>query len=89
MGLCHGIEHADRPNQYWSIPAWLNRPRDLQKPPVLSFRGAVTIADVTDAVSPAEHVRRVREWAASVWQAYVSQHEFARSWLREALGDRK
>src|SRR4029453_1073717 len=36
MGLCHGIEHADRPNQYWSIPKWLNRPRHLEKPPLLS-----------------------------------------------------
>ena len=30
MGLCHGIEHAARPQTYWAIPAWLNRPHNMR-----------------------------------------------------------
>jgi uncharacterized protein DUF5946 len=89
MGLCHGIEHANRPHQYWSIPAWLNRPRNLVKPPLLQHRGDVTIADVVGSASPEEHAERVRAWANSVWQAYASQQHLARAWLGQALGDKK
>lgn len=89
MGLCHGIEHADRPNTYWAIPAWLNRPRDIPKPPLLKNRGTVTIADLDDAASPEEHASRVRAWAQNVWQAYASQHATARAWLQQAVGEKK
>jgi hypothetical protein len=85
MGLCHGIEHRDRPTSYWSIPAWLNRPRDLQKPPLVGDRGALTIAHLAGVASPEEHAARVREWAECVWEAYASQHAFARGWLAQAL----
>jgi hypothetical protein len=85
MGLCHGLEHADRPQTYWAIPQWLNSPRRLQKPALPSDRGEVTVADVAGASSPEEHARRVRAWADSVWRAYQSQHHLAREWLRAAL----
>jgi hypothetical protein len=89
MGLCHGIEHADRPNTYWATPAWLNRPRDIQKPALVKERGSLTIADVPAGLSPEEHVVRVRAWASRVWHAYASQHAIAREWLAQALAAKK
>lgn len=89
MGLCHGNEHAAQPNSYWAIPAWLNRPRELQKPALVKNRGSLTIADIPAGLPPDEHVVRVRAWAASVWDAYDSQHALARAWLNQALGAKK
>jgi hypothetical protein len=88
MGLCHGLEHADRPKTYWSIPAWLNYPRGLEKPPLLTNRGRLTIADVPRDTSPEEHAVRVRAWAEDVWNAYAPQHALARAWLQQALGEK-
>ena len=88
MGLCHGLEHADRPNSYWAIPAWLNEPRDLEKPQLLPRRGDLTIASLHGAQSPEEYAARVRGWAQSVWRAYDSQQALARTWLHRALGAR-
>jgi hypothetical protein len=85
MGLCHGTEYADRAQTYWAIPAWLNHPRNLQKPPLIADRGALTIADVPPALPPDEHAARVRAWADSVWRAYTSQHAIARAWLAQAI----
>lgn len=39
-----------------------------------SVRGTLTVRDVAAARSPAEHARRVREWAAQVWEAWQSHH---------------
>lgn len=89
MGLCHGIEHADRPNTYWAIPAWLNHPRDILKPSLVANRGAITIADVPGDALPDEHASRVRAWATSVWLAYAPQHALAREWLKQALGEKR
>jgi Family of unknown function (DUF5946) len=85
MGLCHGLEHTNRPQSYWAIPQWLNTPRPVHKPDLPSARGALTLADVRGAPTPEEHGRRVRAWAESVWRAYQSQHHLAREWLKAAL----
>jgi hypothetical protein len=87
MGLCHGNEHADEVQSYWAIATWLNTPRDLIKPELLTKRGTMTIADMRGAASPREHAQRVRAWAADVWIAYASQHASARAWLRQATGE--
>jgi hypothetical protein len=89
MGLCHGIEHADRPTTYWAIPAWLNHPRDIHKPSLLTDRGSATIADVVAGASPEEHASQVRAWAAIVWEAYAPQQAMAREWLNQALREKK
>ena len=89
MGLCHGIEHSGRPGSYWAIPAWLNHPRDLVKPPLINNRGTLTIADVPSGLPPDEHTARVRAWAASVWQAYAAQQQTARGWLNQAMGENR
>jgi uncharacterized protein DUF5946 len=42
---------------------------------VPTHRGDLTIVDVALAASPAEHVERLRAWAASVWAAWSGEHE--------------
>ena len=45
--------------------------------------GAVTVLDVLAAKNPAEHARRAREWAESVWEAWALHHEVVRWWAAE------
>lgn len=91
MGLCHGLEHASDPESYWSIPFWLDGPAplELQKPPIVTARGELTVAHVHGPMDPAEYATRVREWAQSVWNAYASQHATAHEWLDQALAVRQ
>ncbi len=62
-------------------------------------RGTLTIRYVYDAqtqdpltgeprTSEKEVTARVREWAKEVWEAYASQHELARGWIRKATRER-
>jgi hypothetical protein len=69
-----------------AVQRWLNGPRVLPRPsePPQRQRGALTIAHVRDAVDPEGHVRRVREWAQSIWDAWREFHEIARRWVEEA-----
>jgi hypothetical protein len=89
-GLCCGVEHGGDRQIYAAIQRWLNGKVALDKPSVLSQRGVMTIVDVV-ADQDVDKVRtRVKEWADCVWDAYVTQHETARNWLKAALdGQRK
>ncbi len=49
----------------------------LEPPP---STGEVTVLDVLRVAEPDEHIRRVREWARSVWEAWSPHHETIRSW---------
>lgn len=51
--------------------------------PAPADRGKLTIADVYGASTPEEHVRCVRLWAASVWEAWAAHHD----WARRAAAD--
>jgi hypothetical protein len=46
-------------------------------------RGSVTVAEVHGAPGPAEHLARVRNWAASAWTAWSPHHGQVRSWITE------
>ena len=85
-GLCCGVEHEGDPKIHAAVQRWLNGKVDLEKPTVLSFRGHITVADVRTARDVEEHVRVAQAWARDVWEAYASQHELARQWLKAALG---
>ena len=50
---------------------WLNPPSSL---------GELTVLYVRDARDPEEHIKRVGEWARSVWDAWSSHHETVRRW---------
>jgi hypothetical protein len=52
----------------------------LEPPP---SRGDITVLDVLEATSAADHNRRVMLWAASVWQAWKPHHEQVRAWASE------
>ena len=58
----------------------------IKKPDAPTSLGQVTIADVHSARTGEEHVKRVREWANSVWDAYAAQQDMARTWIGTALG---
>lgn len=44
--------------------------------------GSLTVADVVGAENPEVHAAMVQGWARSVWDAYVSHHEWARAHVR-------
>lgn len=44
-------------------------------------RGEITAADVHRTASAAEHIARVRAWAASAWTAWSEHHGTVRAWI--------
>lgn len=46
--------------------------------------GDVTVLDVLDAGGVEEHMERVRDWAAAVWEAWAPHHETVRRWASGA-----
>jgi hypothetical protein len=57
---------------------WLEPPRP---------NGRITVADVLEARSPAEHERYVEAWARDVWAAWEPHHATVRDWIERALSD--
>jgi len=51
--------------------AWLQPPQSM---------GSITVVDVWRAKGAAEHEKRVRDWASSVWAAWAPHHETVRHW---------
>jgi hypothetical protein len=84
-GLCCGVERGGNPGVYRAINQWLNGKAPIDKPQVLTSRGQLTIANLRVVSSAEEHIKRAREWAKSVWEAYGAQHELARQWIEAAL----
>ena len=86
-GLCCGVEYNGAKSLYAALQRWLNGPAEaigITRPIEPDYRGALTIRYVYDAQTEAEFAARVREWAREVWEAYSSQHEIARNWIRKA-----
>jgi hypothetical protein len=72
------------------VQRWLGGPGTLERPaePPPGQRGTLTVSHVQAARDADEHVRRVREWADSVWEAWREHHELARTWFEEATARR-
>ena len=88
-GLCCGVEYNGAKSIYAALQRWLNGPVEaigITRPTEPDHRGALTIRYVYDAETEAEFTARVHEWAKNVWEAYSSQHEIARNWIRKATG---
>ena len=86
-GLCCGVEYNGAQSLYAALQRWLNGPAEaigITRPTEPDDRGALTIRYVYDAQTEAEFAARVHEWAREVWEAYSSQHEIARNWIRKA-----
>ena len=87
-GLCCGVQYNGAPSVYAALQKWLNGPVEaigIARPTEPDYRGTLTVRYVYDALTEAEFAARVHEWARDVWQAYSSQHELARSWIRKAM----
>jgi Family of unknown function (DUF5946) len=70
-----------------AVQRWLNGPKALTRPdqPPPLQRGTLTVTHVYEANEPKEHVRRVREWAESTWDAWRGYHRLAKEWIVEAM----
>src|SRR5262245_41617683 len=69
-----------------AVQRWLGGPKDLERPdePPPRRRGSLTVTHVHAAHDADEHVRRVREWARSAWDAWSAHHHRARQWVADA-----
>lgn len=47
----------------------------------------LSIAHVAGSPMPEEHASRVRAWAASVWEAWSTQHQAVREWANQTLDE--
>ena len=100
-GLCCGVEYNGATSVYAALQRWLSRSAEaigIGRPTEPDYRGALTIRYVYDAqtgdpltgalrTSEKEATARVHAWAREVWEAYASQHELTRSWIKEAMGE--
>lgn len=78
------LEHPGDERLYWARPARgdpATAPPTPPKPPLLTARGELTVADVRTAGDDTEYQRLVQAWAASAWAAYAPQHRLAREYL--------
>lgn len=69
-----------------AVQRWLNGPKAVEKPdgPPPLERGELTVAYVYSAADAEEHLKRVREWARSTWDAWDAYHDLARKWIDRA-----
>lgn len=67
-----------------ALRAWLDGPRELEKPPVPAGRGAITLADVGQVDDPVAWREALRRWAESTWKAWEQLRPLARQWAAEA-----
>jgi hypothetical protein len=74
------LEHPGDERLYWARPE-REAPPIPSKPPLLTARGDVTVADVRRAADDAQYQQLVRMWAENVWAAYAPQHGLARDFL--------
>ena len=85
-GVYAAIEERDPAATNRAVQRWLDGPAAFRRPdhPAPRQRGAINVLYVHGAVDPADHARRVREWAMSTWEAWRGYHHVARQWVDEA-----
>lgn len=89
-GMYAALEATDTAAVNRAVQQWLNGTIHLRRPdpPAPGRRGALTIAHVHEAREPEDHLRRVREWAQSTWEAWCGFESIAREWIDEASRSR-
>lgn len=80
-GLCVAIEQNNDANKLAQLQLWLSTNTKLPKPELPSFRGVLTIADVSGIEDPVRYGQAVEAWARSAWEAYAQLKPLAREWL--------
>jgi hypothetical protein len=78
-GMCAAIEYEDAANVNRTMQKWLSTNPQVDKPPTIpAHRGVLTILYIHSASDTDEHIKRVREWARDIWDAWSEHHELAR-----------
>jgi Family of unknown function (DUF5946) len=80
-GLCVAFEQNNDANKLKQLQLWLSTNPKLAKPELPSFRGRLTIADVSGIDDPISYGQAVEAWARSAWEAYAKLQPAAREWL--------
>jgi hypothetical protein len=85
-GMCAALEGGETRAVNQAVQRWLNGPKVLERPadPRPLERGGLTIVHAHGAADGEEHVKRVREWAQSTWDAWKAHHALAREWIDQA-----
>jgi uncharacterized protein DUF5946 len=84
-GLCWALEYSGHPSGLKALQRWLDGHPRIEKPALPSFRGALTVADVSAAPDPEVRAAAIGRWAQSTWDAYSALQPIARRWVEEAL----
>ncbi len=85
IGICHWLEHdlgMERLNAITQRLANTDRDWPWLDPPA-SY--PMTVVDVLEARDGPEHVRLVRAWAETTWEAWSAHGDRVRAWASEAL----
>lgn len=85
IGICHWLEHGlefDRLNAITQRLADEDRAWPWLTPPDAY---PMTVGELLAARTGPEHVRLVREWAETSWEAWSAHHDIVRAWAAEAL----
>ena len=85
-GLYIAFEHNNDPRKLEQLQLWLSTNPKLPKPELPSFRGNLTIADVSGIDDPVLYGQAVEAWARAAWEAYSKLQPAAREWLAMSAG---
>ena len=87
IGVCHWLEHdigVERLNAITQRLANADRDWPWLEPPT---DYPMTVVDLLVARNGAQHLRLVRRWAETTWEAWSTHHELVREWARAALAE--
>jgi len=86
-GICAALEYENTLAINRMVQKWISTNPKIEKPAQLPGRGGdLTITYIQRASDAEEHIRRVREWAKDVWEAWSKHHDLARRLISEATG---
>ena len=84
-GMCAALENEDTLALNQTVQKWLSTNPHIDKPAhIPEQRGDLTITYIHSAADADEHIKRVREWAREVWDAWTGHHDLARRLIGEA-----
>ena len=85
-GICVAMEYDGSPELLRKLQTWLNGKKEPQRPGIPEKLGRLTIAHISEAETPEEHERLIKEWAQDVWDAWSDYHDLARHWIEIERG---
>jgi len=68
-----------------AVQRWLSGPSPIEKPPLPTGYGALTIRELVDEDDPVRYGDALGRWARSTWTAYAPLQSIARVWIATAL----